>query len=268
MEISFLTLLCEHQVSGVEKGVNVVRDRATQCLTLKTYIIMARVKLGFSRFAVSVKIQMARFIVSKMSGNANYPTPTPSLGDIKIATDDLELKTQAALKGGTDKTLEKNLAEKFLDGQMSSLADYVQVASGGDAIIIESSGMEVQKERSKAVILGPILNPNATVGGNPGEILLTWEGMPGAKSYVVEMQVPQAVKPLPPAQQPIPSGDGSDVMSENANSSVQWMRIDTVTVRRLLVKNLETGKVYSFRVAAINSAGQGDYSQVVSSVAK
>lgn len=227
---------------------------------------MARVKFGFSRFAVSAKILRARYVVSSMTGNPNYATLPPNLmmPTITAAIDLLESTAQAALKGGTDKTLARNVAEAALSDLMNQLQDYVQVASGGDPIIIESSGMEVANERVPAVLLSAVQNAAARPGGNEGEIIVTWNGMPGAKSYVVEMLLPQdKVTPLPvPGEVPAPGGEV--VMTTGS----EWMRIDTVTKRNLTVKALESGKRYSFRIAAINSAGQGDYSQTVSSVAR
>lgn len=229
---------------------------------------MARVKFGFSRFAVSVKILRARYVVGSMTGNPNFSTIPPhlALAIITAAIDRLETTAQAALKGGTDKTLARNVAEAELSELMNQLQDYVQVASGGDPIIIESSGMEVSQERTPAVLLPSVQNPAARPGGNEGEVYLTWNGMPGAKSYVVEMLLPSGsvVPPREPVPGEIPGEGGEVVMT----SMSEWIRIDTVTRRNLTVKGLESGKRYSFRIAAINSAGQGDYSQTVNSVAR
>ncbi len=228
---------------------------------------MARVKLGFNRFAISVKILRARMIVQSMMANPifiNIPAEI-ALPLIMAAIDDLEKKAQAAIKGGTDKTLAMYIAETYLVGLMSKLQDYIQVASNGDPLIIESSGMEVRRERVPSILLDAVNNPKANVGKNPGEVLVTWEGMSGATGYVVEMILPEGIIPVPSVD-PIPSGADTEVITKNPVT--EWVRIDTVTKNRLLVAGLVTGKVYSFRIAAFNAAGQGAYSQVVSSVAK
>lgn len=223
---------------------------------------MARVKLGFSRFAITVKIFKARYIVTQMTGNPNFPTlPTEiDLPVITAAIDALETAAQGAAKGGTDKTLAMHLAATALDELMVKLQDFVQVASNGDPLKIESSGMEVRKEREPAVLLGAVQKPNAKPGGNPGEIIVSWAGMDGSKGYVVEMKLPVPAT----APDPVTSGSDEDVV---AATTIEWIRVDTVTKLKLVVKGLDTGTVYSFRIAAINSAGQGSYSQQVSSVA-
>ena len=225
---------------------------------------MARVKLGFGRFSTTVKILRARMIVQSMTGNLNFSNiPLDiALSVIEDATNDLEKKALAAMKGGTDKTLAKYLAETHLTELMSKLQDYVQVASNGEPLIIESSGMEVRRERVSATLPISVENPNATVGKNDGEIQLTWDGNKHATGYVVEMKLPSSKIP-----QPIPDGGNTDVMA-TTSSTVEWIRIDTVTKSRLTVQGLTTGQVYSFRIAAFNAAGQGAYSQTVSSVAK
>ena len=202
-----------------------------------------------------------------MTGNPAYPTPTPDLADVTSAINTLESAAQQALKGGTDKTLAKHLAEEDVDTLMGQLQDYVQVASGGKPLVIESSGMEVRNERTPSTLPPAVQNLRTTVGGNPGEINLIWDGLPEAKSYVIEMLLPEPkngiASDLP---EPI-EDDGTAVMTASAATTVVWVRIDTVTRRKLLVKGLNTRTVYSFRAAGVNSAGQGAYSQAASSVA-
>ena len=225
---------------------------------------MARVKLGFSRLTTAEKLLKSRTIVANMTGNANFPTIPPNI-DLAVITasiDNLEAAAQKADKGGTDKTLIKNIAEDELNDLMSQLADYVQSASAGDPVIIASSGMDIKSSATPPQLLGAVTGPAANVAGNPGEINVSWDRLEGAKSYVVEMLVTikdgTVVTPLP--------GDDSAVITES-ESGTEWMRIDTVTKSKLLVQGLQTGVVYSFRIAGINGAGQGDYSQTVSSVA-
>lgn len=223
---------------------------------------MAQAKLGFYRLSVGNKILTSRYVVNRMTGNANFPTPTPDLVDVTAATDTLETAAQEALKGGTDKTTAKLVAESNLVQLMGRLLEYVNMASFGDPLVIESSGMDVQRSRVSATTLGQVQNVKAKVGGNPKEIIITWDGLVGSKGYVVEMKNPAVTT----GGSSVPSSDEDTTMVETATGP-EWLRIDTVSKRKLIVKNLETGTVYSFRVAAFNAAGQGDYSQVSSSVA-
>lgn len=46
---------------------------------------MAKVKLGLRGLTVVQKVEYARQIVSKMTGNAVFPTPVPSLAAVNTA---------------------------------------------------------------------------------------------------------------------------------------------------------------------------------------
>ena len=228
---------------------------------------MARVKLGFRRLTTAEKLLKARTIVSAMTGNPNFltPPPTPDLLVITASIDNLEKAAQQADKGGTDKTRIKNIAEDQLSDLTGQLTDFVQVASAGDPVIIASSGMEVRNSATPPQMLGAVTGPASNVGGNPGEIQIFWDKLEGAKSYVVEMLVTikdgTVINPIPN------TGGAGEVITEADAAGSEWMRIDTVTKSKLLVQGLQTGVVYSFRIAGINGAGQGNYSQTVSSVA-
>ncbi len=200
---------------------------------------MARVKLGFARLSVANKILTSRSVVNQMTGNPSYTTPQPDLSVITSATDTLETTAQDALKGGTDKTLAKHIAEDNLNQLISQLQDYVQVASQGDPLVIESSGMEVRKERTPATLPPAVLDARANVGGNPGEIDLIWGSVHGAKSYVVEMQLSASKdEPLPPIPDPVEDDasvfDLKILMLRNACGLVRHNRILTRSVNRPL----------------------------------
>jgi hypothetical protein len=51
---------------------------------------MARIKLNLSRLSLSQKIDKARQIVKALTGNPDFPTPTPALADVTGAIDDLD----------------------------------------------------------------------------------------------------------------------------------------------------------------------------------
>ncbi len=54
----------------------------------------------YATFPISVLITFLRYVITKMTGNVSFPNPMPSLTVLAAATDELEIKTQAALNGG------------------------------------------------------------------------------------------------------------------------------------------------------------------------
>jgi hypothetical protein len=68
-----------------------------------------------------------------------------------------------------------------------------------------------------------------------GEINLTWEPVKGALYYIIQA----------------------------SNSGRNWKEVDVSGKPALSVSNLKSGKIYSFRVSAVCSAGQGEWSSKV-----
>jgi hypothetical protein len=101
--------------------------------------------------------------------------------------------------------------------------------------MLTSSGFTLVKKRESAP---PLINPQKFIvrpGLNRGEILTSVERIPGARSYVHEY----TLDPL-------------------SDASV-WTSV-TTTKRDHLFTNLQSGKTYWFRVAAVGINGQIVYS--------
>ncbi len=75
---------------------------------------MARAVLNLSRKAVLFIVEKVRTIITKMTGNLTYPTPSPSLATITTQADDLETKFQDAIDGGKSKKVLVKTARKAL----------------------------------------------------------------------------------------------------------------------------------------------------------
>ncbi|RPI16193.1 MAG: fibronectin type III domain-containing protein [Ignavibacteriae bacterium] len=79
----------------------------------------------------------------------------------------------------------------------------------------------------------------ATKGDLDGEIDLTWEPVPNAYIYVIQMSF------------------------DNKRNS-KWEQVDIIDKSSYTINKLKSGKKYKFRVAAVNSKGQGPWSEEVS----
>jgi hypothetical protein len=87
------------------------------------------------------------------------------------------------------------LATAIADGDATAqtLADmltaegaYVQKASGGDPVKIQSSGFGVQSDGGP-VHMSKVVNLGAATSDSPGEIDLNWNRVEGARSYEIQM---------------------------------------------------------------------------------
>jgi fibronectin type III domain protein len=200
---------------------------------------MARIKLNFSRLPLTEKIARARQIVTALTGNTDFPRPTPELVAITAAIDALEAAftaVQVARQEAKTKTSDQNSKEDIVDRLLTQLASYVEAVAGDNQTLIQSAGMDVR---------GPAISTSetptqpaaltATAGDHDGEIDLSWDTIVGAKSYIIEKS------PDPP-------------------TATSWSHAGVSTKSKTTISDLTSGTRYWFRVAAINSNGQSGWS--------
>ena len=204
---------------------------------------MAKIKLNFSRLSIPEKIARAKQIVTSLTANATFPTPTPALAVVTTATTGLETAfhdAQAARQTAKEKTTAQNEKEDALIKLMSQLGAYVESVAGDDEKAVQSAGMDL---REKAIATpdtpGQPQALTPTAGDHDGEIDLTWDKVSGAKSYVVE----KGTEPQTFAH----AGVG--------------------TKSAFTVEGLTSGTRYWFRVASINANGQSGWSDPATKIA-
>src|SRR5580700_6089601 len=103
---------------------------------------------------VTTYVKECRTVVTKMTGNAYFPTTTPLLSLVSTHLDALEAAELAAHKGPKGSTAVRNDALLVVRGDMRQLMACVQIAADADIThaqtIIESAGMYVAKSRARA----------------------------------------------------------------------------------------------------------------------
>ncbi|MEO8511965.1 MAG: fibronectin type III domain-containing protein [Ignavibacteria bacterium] len=82
-----------------------------------------------------------------------------------------------------------------------------------------------------------ISSMSAAKGDLKGEVDLNWDGIEAADSYVIECC--------------------------NGNIKQQWILVDITNESKYTIKGLKPNKIYSFRVAAVNSEKQGPWSEPI-----
>lgn len=132
------------------------------------------------------KVAKALLVETKMTGNANFPTPDPTMLELKAGREKLEVAIVEAAGGDHAKIFERNVAEAELDQLLVREALYVSNVAQGDPVVILSSGFELRKEPSPK---GPLPAPTelrAQTGLLPGDVKLRWKPEDGAYYYQVE----------------------------------------------------------------------------------
>jgi hypothetical protein len=206
---------------------------------------MAKVKLNFRRLSVPEKISKAKEMVTALTGNPDFPNPSPALAIITAAINALEASytTTQSLKSSLSASVaDQSVKEDGLDQLVSQMASYVEAVAGANEALIKSAGMD-----TKALASAPTLpeNPSgleANGGPHEGKLDLSWNSVSGARSYIIQ----QCADP--------PTAQG-------------WAHVGTSTKVKKTVDGLNSGTRYWFRVAAVGASGQSGWSDPCTKIA-
>ena len=206
---------------------------------------MERVRHNLRGLTIPAKIAKGRHIVTSMSENKSFASPTPSLSDVTAAVDALETaaaQVQLARSEVTTRTVAQDNAESTLDQVLTQLAAYVESVAGRDDTLITSAGMETKAAPSAPTLPAIPQALSAAAGDHDGELLLWWKPVANAKSYIIET-----------------STDPATVTS--------WEHAGVATSATKTITGLKSGTRFWFRVAAVAAAGQSGWSEHATKVA-
>ena len=177
----------------------------------------------------------AQTIVTAMTTNPDYPTPTPTLATVTTALNAFIVAIANAADGGKEETAIKNAKRAELTSLLRQLASYVGVTCGNDMAKLLSSGFPTQKpNRSPIGVLPAPDAPVATPGPLTGQLDAVSAPVFGAYTY--NWRVALASAPTVFVQQ------------------VQ------TTAARNTFSGLTPGQVYFIQLNAVGSAGPSDWS--------
>ena len=177
-----------------------------------------------------------------MTGNAEYPLPTPSLASVQTSLTGFQNALADAKDGGTAKTAQKNAVREVLVDKLRSLASYVQQECGGDLAALLSSGFDAGKAPTPAGVLPAPQQVTLTQGELSGSLNLRGRPVANAGSYEAQKT--------------------TDIAKANS-----WEPVGQFTAARMTLEDLTPGTTYWGRLRAIGSAGPGAWSEPVSAIA-
>ena len=200
-----------------------------------------KVRLDLSRRGDNALKAFALDHITKMAGNANYPTPLPSVAAflaVYTEYDEALAGCEAAKNAQKAATALKDEKRANLELFLDQRGDYVQIASNGNGPVILTSGFDVKSSPTPIGPLGPPINLRIDLNGIPGVMKLRWDAVENARGYLVEC-------------------------SEDVTPRV-WSQIKNTSKTYLLLENMVVGKVYVFRIATQGgSTGQSPWSAEV-----
>lgn len=177
-------------------------------------------------------------IITHMTGNAYFPTPTPSLAEMQVVYDNFETALMQARTGNHTAVAEKNARKAELVTALQTLADYVTLTAKRDEAALVSSGFKLTKERTPAP---PLTKPEGLAlanGVNPGELEVRINRLTGVRSYQYQF----TPDPLTP-------------------DSAWKQQMDTAC--KTVLTGLESNRQYWCRVGAVGTKGQLVYSDAL-----
>ena len=199
-----------------------------------------RLLWSFRRYSVEVLIELVRFVIESMTGNAHFTTPDPTLAELKNLTDDLETKFLLAQTGDHVAHSDMLEARTKLEKQLKSEVLYVEKIAGGNETVLRSSGFPLTGDPNPT----QRIDFWAVRGPNSGEILTGRTAYPRARAYVLQYFV-------------------GDNLPADPKLWI-WAMVSTKT--RIRVTGLEKGTTVWFRSCAVTPDGMmpwGDPKAVV-----
>ena len=189
----------------------------------------SRIVFDFIRFSGPALNSFASAVYMAMNGNANFPNPTPSLGELNTANQQFAAALDAAQHYDRLRAAEKNKMRVKLEDLLKRLSSYVMLIAGDDRAIQLSAGFHVNAQTRNRVELGPAQSFNVVLGQNSGEAVMS-AFFANAISYVY-------------------------YVAEAGTDNPVWKHYAT-TENPFLVTGLEPLKTYRFRIKAIGKNKQ------------
>ena len=198
------------------------------------------VVLKLAKMPVPQKITKSRAIVTSITGNVSFTTPSPTLAVITANINNLETAYIVAQGGGVDDTANMHAKEFLLVVSLKSLAAYVEGIANTNLITAEavalSSGMDI---KNTGLHIPKDFSVKPT--GNPGTVKL-FTKHEDRSTYIWQM-----------------TNDPLGVAG--------WITIGQATQASLTKSGLTSGTRYYFRVATVGKNGQEPWSNIINTIA-
>jgi len=203
---------------------------------------MAQAVLGMSKMTPTKKVAKARFIAASITDDTtDYPLPNPTVASILTAATALETAYNNSRNKDTSMMTIFRKKRTAFNLLMVLVLAYIQQASGGDEVIIEAAGVTFKKPKSPTQLLGKVLGLSGGKGTLDGQSILKWKPLTGKKTYEIYKSV----------------------------DNVVWVDAQCPCTKAGVIVTRLVSETYSwFKVAVVNSLGQGEWSDPVRVEAK
>jgi hypothetical protein len=196
--------------------------------------------LRLDQLPVANKIETVKTVVICMTGNPNFPTPSPALTIITSANNALETAYLAAQHGGKDTTANMHAKEEALNIQVKLLMAYV------------TSIAEANPASAEAIIL----SAGMQIKGKGGRTLVSFAVDALKEAGKIRIMIKFVARATFHFQMSTAPGDESS-----------WQTIYEGTQAKFIKAGLTSGTRYFFRAAVIDKNGRSSWTEPMSSIA-
>jgi len=146
-----------------------------------------RVLIGFSDYSDEGLLSKGRVIEDKMTGNANFPSPDPSVEVLSNILNKFELDLTASDggRGGVNATAIKNQSRIELTKVMQNIGLYVQINGKDDYLILLSSGYDIKATATIGTEPATPINISLADGSHSGECEVKFDKVKNATMYEI-----------------------------------------------------------------------------------
>ncbi len=204
-----------------------------------TCIILFTIRLGIDNKNILDFILYVNTIITKMTGNPDFPAPSPTMIELHNKMQELVTAQENAVKGSVEATLIRDQKYTVVKKMVTILGAYVEWQSQGDPLKIMSAGFEIRKNPEPAGDVGKPQNLKVVPGALEGTVDLSFDKLKGSRLNFVDI-------------------------CENISLGI-WTPNATSTKTKVRISGLESGKKYWFRVKGAGINGDGPYSDPATS---
>ena len=192
----------------------------------------ADIKKGFMNLRPALLLGLLQNVIQKLTGNAAFPDLPIHLATLNSLSIYFANSISTATQGTPSARAAREADVLQVRAALSTTADYVRLASAGNAALLSSSGFEMAKVPQPVGPIGVPLLRMAKMTGLSGEVEVIWARVPGAHSY-------QLLR----------------TETDPTHPGMEWTPVASTTKVRCKANGLVPYKAYWFAVQALGTSG-------------
>lgn len=201
---------------------------------------LRRITLGFIFLNPIRKFAFGNKIIASLTGNAFFPTTSPTVNELTDVNKELSDPIAAASSGDKQKIADRKVVEEKWSDMFMSLAYDLMARAKGDEQKLISTGFDLERPKTRGHVPETPMLTSISTANLTGAVEVSCTRRQYATAYQYMYAVANADGSLPPNSEYIPCPIG--------------------TRTRQIITNLTRGVAYSIKAAAIGSAGQSPFS--------